>query len=250
MNLRKSVPLWLLLAVVLVAIAVTTTVLVLPGLLSPKPDIALSSPGTTVLAGGGPSFVPVNVISINKFTGIVSAKILQTPTGMTANFCYPNGIGNCSMNPDAIPLGTNQTVSVVVSSVQPGNFTLTMGFTSGPLKRSIGIPIIVQGLNSTYSPSPLVVPRGSKGTVIATLQSQNGLSGTITEEDFVFPPGINLTITPKSAQLPAYGQAQVNFTVSIASGAPFPGTANLYFSWILQGSASGAKLTYFVYTIT
>lgn len=236
--LRRSVPVWLFIIGILATASVTTAVFVLPSLVQAKPDISLMSfpSSPTVLAGGqgqvaGSSFI-INVRSANNFTGVVSANIAQPPVGITARFD-----GNQAVNLDAILLGHSQNVTVDFAATLVGNFTLTLDFTSGALFRSIGVPIISQGLGVTDNPSPLTVARGSSASTVATLHSQNGLTGNITIDTIRMPPpGIAMmTFSPKTVILPRGGTAQMTLTIQAFSSAS-TGSATQYFDWEVFGS--------------
>ncbi len=79
--MKKPVPLWVLLVMLIVVASVIAGFVFVPNLLAPKPDFQLkaSTKSETLLAHKDGSF-DVEVTSLNNFTGILSASV-NHPSG-------------------------------------------------------------------------------------------------------------------------------------------------------------------------
>jgi len=250
-TLLRKLPLWFLIVSILTTASITSVVFVLPNFLHAKPDIALTSfpSSPTTLAAepgrGGVASFTLNVRTVNNFTGIVSARIVGPPLGMSAYFD-----GSQALNPDAIPMGHSENVTVDLTASVSGNFTLTIDFTSGTLIRSISVPIISQGLGVDFNPSPLTISKGSSANTVVTLQSQNGLSGNVTIDTIPNPPpGVSpMAFSPKVVMLPRGGTVQMTLTIQTFSSAS-SGSATQYFASEIYGSVIAYRSDSFNYVV-
>src|SRR5713226_1224998 len=168
--MKKHIPLWVLLIVLIVAASVIAGFVFVPNLLAPKPDLQLnaSTKSETLLAREDGSF-DVEVTSLNNFTGILSASVN-----------HPSGLSTFLYAPDAIPLYHTVTIHVQVLPLIVGNYSVTVAVVSGKISHSVSIPYVVEGLLVTSAPRPLNIAYGSRGNETLTITGQNGFSGNLT----------------------------------------------------------------------
>jgi hypothetical protein len=168
--MKKPVPLWVVLIVLIVVASVVAGFVFVPNLLRPKPDFELnaSPKSETLLAHEDGSF-DVGVTSLNNFTGILSASVN-----------HPSGLSTFLSVPDAIALYHTVTIHVQVLPLMVGNYTVTVAIVSGKISHSVSIPYVVEGLLVGSGPNPLNIPYGSRGNETLTITSQNGFSGNLT----------------------------------------------------------------------
>jgi len=141
--MKKPVPLWIVLIVLIVVASSVPGFVFVPNLLRPKPDFELnaSTKSETLLAHEDGSF-DVEVTSLNNFTGILSASINQ-----------PSGLSTFLSVPDAIPLYYTVTIHVQVLQLTVGNYSVTVVVVSGKISHSASVPYVVEGLVVGSSPN-------------------------------------------------------------------------------------------------
>jgi len=168
--MKKPIPLWVLLIVLIAAASLIAGFVFVPNLLAPKPDFQLnaSTKSETLLAREDGSF-DVEVTSLNNFTGILSASVN-----------HPSGLSTSLYVPDAIPLYHTVTIHVQVLPLIVGNYSVTVTVVSGKISHSVSVPYVVEGLLVGSGPNPLNIPYGSRGNETLTITGQNGFSGNLT----------------------------------------------------------------------
>src|SRR5712691_10650965 len=168
--MKKPIPLWVLLIVLIAAASLIAGFVFVPNLLAPKPDFQLnaSTKSETLLAHEDGSF-DVEVTSLNNFTGILSA-----------NVNHPSGLSTSLYVPDAIPLYHTVTIHVQVLPLIVGNYSVTVTVVSGKISHSVSVPYVVEGLLVGSGPNPLNIPYGSRGNETLSITGQNGFSGNLT----------------------------------------------------------------------
>jgi hypothetical protein len=161
-----------LLVAIILAASITAGLTVLPGILSPKPDFAVSftdNPLMVFAQNQDGNTTNLVVASLRNFTGIVSLQ-------RTA----PNGLGV------SWPLGTPQillgktgitVLSVVGRTV--GNYTVVVTGSSGATTHSANLIVRVTNLTMTPSPASLMIARGSSAMSTLSLTSVNGFDGDL-----------------------------------------------------------------------
>jgi len=187
----------------LLGILVTAVILVGfyegPGIFG-LPDFQLHpSPVSLPMLLTSGSDIMVTVTSMNAFSGIVT--VTATGPNLRTSVYGPN-----SPNPVAL-LGTSYTLTVHVSSTALGNHTLTITGTSNILTHSVKVPIIVEDISFTPSPSPIVAARGSSVNSTVTVAGLNGLYGNLTltvhQNSFLDPTVFgNASFIPNKVVLP------------------------------------------------
>ena len=168
--MKKPIPLWVLLIVLIAAASLIAGFVFVPNLLAPKPDFQLnaSTKSETLLAREDGSF-DVEVTSLNNFTGILSASVN-----------HPSGLSTSLYVPDAIPLYHTVTIHVQVLPLIVGNYSVAVTVVSGKISHSVSVPYVVEGLLVGSGPNPLNIPYGSRGNETLTITGQNGFSGNLT----------------------------------------------------------------------
>src|SRR6266702_6414422 len=168
--MKKPIPLWVILIVLIAAASVIAGFVFVPNLLRPKPDFQLnaSTKSETLLAHEDGSF-DVEVTGLNNFTGILSASVN-----------HPSGLSTFLSVPDAIPLYHTVTIHVQVLPLIVGNYSVTVAVVSGKISHSVSISYVVEGLLVTSAPRPLNIAYGSRGNESLTITGQNGFSGNLT----------------------------------------------------------------------
>ncbi len=168
--MKKPIPLWVILIVLIAAASVIAGFVFVPNLLAPKPDFQLnaSTKSETLLAHEDGSF-DVEVTGLNNFTGILSASVN-----------HPSGLSTFLSVPDAIPLYHTVTIHVQVLPLIVGNYSVTVAVVSGKISHSVSISYVVEGLLVTSAPRPLNIAYGSRGNETLTITGQNGFSGNLT----------------------------------------------------------------------
>jgi len=179
---RKPVPLWVLLIGILATASTTAGVILLPSILSPKPDFTMSGlhpmyvqaiqafrPGEL-----GSNQTLITIQATRNFTGIVTVTTWSS-TGVGTVLWDPQTFGA----KDQILLGKAGSLILNVKTGEVGNFTVTVIASSGPISHTESFPVIVENLTMTSSPSSLTIMRGSSGTSEINLSGVNGLSGNM-----------------------------------------------------------------------
>jgi len=231
--LRRPVPVWLLLIVIIGVATLFSGLTILPGLFQSKGDFRLEAPDSIL-------FPPVNhtlsvrftVKSLQNLTGVVrfnleAAPSLNATTGSGVLLAFDPILNHVS---DADYFFT-------VSPKTLGNYTLILTGTSSGRSHSISFSVTVQGLAFEASPSQLVMTQRSSANMTVTLMSLNGYSGNLTLAIgspylwiTLISPTLNCSICNGPGPpypLPANGTVDVIVNVKWQSnGANTPGSVN------------------------
>jgi len=226
---RKPVPLWVLLIGILATASTTAGVILLPSILSPKPDFTMSGlhpmfvqaiqafrPGEL-----GSNQTLITIQATRNFTGIVTVTTWSS-TGVGTVLWDPQTFGA----KDQILLGKAGSLILNIKTREVGNFTVTVIASSGPISHTESFPVIVENLTMTSSPSSLTITRGSSGTAEINLSGVNGLSGKMSLGTTVYYCGCHLgfytvdslssaSVTPTSIILSPGGTGKIALTINL-----------------------------------
>jgi hypothetical protein len=211
------VALWALLIGILVTASVAAGVLLLPSVLSSKPDFVMSlSLHPMYLQASGSNQTMITIQPVKNFTGIVTLTTFSS-TGLTTRTqdSYTGGAK------DQILLGKGGDVRLVVDDKKVGNFTVTVTASSGAISHSASFPVIVENLTMTSTPSSLTIMKGSTGTTEIDLSSVNGLSdnvtlGTSVQKQYGYlDPYSNSSVTPTSILVSPHGTGKIVLKISV-----------------------------------
>jgi hypothetical protein len=202
-RLKKPVPVWLLLVLILVVASAIAGALVAVSILTRpdfrmKPDVS----SLTTLVSPAETSLKINVSSINGFAGIVTLST-KTP-GCISTVIYT---GNST---PVILLGTSGIATIFVYSTNTGNFTMSVTGTSGQISHTFSLSLIVQGIGFSANPDPLSMLH-SPGTSTITLTSQNGLSGDLNLSATL--GRFTAQVFPTTVYLPEGGNAKATVTL-------------------------------------
>lgn len=186
-TLRKPVPVWVFLIVILATASILTGVFLGPeiqNILGPRKDFRMQpqyastdQSSNNILVGNGPS-LNIAVSSINGFTGIVRTTVTQSPyVNATFNTQYPAAVLSYDPVTMSVPDGN---IRFAITGTNIGNYTITVTGTSGGITHFMTMSGSVQSLAFSASPDPLVVPQHSSANMTVTITSVNKLSGNLT----------------------------------------------------------------------
>ncbi len=154
------------------------------------PSFTLTPSTTATSVGLGSSATDtISVTDVGGFTGAVTLALTGLPSGVTATF---------GTNPTT---GSSVVTFAASSSATAETSTVTVTGTSGSLTASTTISLTVTAAPSfTLKPSPtsLIVPQGSSGTVTICVTDLGGFNGTVTLAVSGLPSGVAATIAPTS----------------------------------------------------
>ena len=215
----RPVPLWVLLVAVILTASVTAGLTVLPGILSPKPDFAVSLASNPLIVFTQNQFgnsTDLIVNSLRNFTGIVSLQ-WTTPNGLMVGL---------SLGTIQILLGKTGTSVLSIVGRTVGNYTVVVTASSGTIAHSTNLAVRVTNLTMTPKPSSLTIERGSSGTSTISLASVNGFdsdlyasSGAYSMDgsgDWNVPDNtITTNVTPYISSVPLDGTAQALLNVAV-----------------------------------
>jgi len=215
MNWKRPAPLWILLIAMLATASATAGVILLPSILSPKPDFIMSGLHPMYVQANGANQTLITIQATRNFTGIV-----------TVTTDSPPGVGTLLLDPqtwtakDQVLLGKAGTLSLNVKDGEVGNFTVTVTASSGAISHTASFPVIVQNLTMTSSQSSLMIMRGSSGTTEIDLSSVNGLSGNLSLGTTVYsgyPPDYasSASVSPTNMILSSGGAGKITLTISV-----------------------------------
>jgi hypothetical protein len=148
---------------------------ILPGILSPKPDFAVSftnNPLTVFAQNQDGNTTNLVVASVRNFTGIVSLQ-RTAPNGLSVS--WPLGTPQTPQ----ILLGKTGTIVLSVVGRTVGNYTLVITAFSGTTAHSTMLAVRVTNLTMTPNPSSITIGRGSSGTSEIGLTSVNGFDSDL-----------------------------------------------------------------------
>jgi len=161
----------LLVAIILIA-SITAGLTLLPSILSPKPDFAVSlmnNPLTVFAQNQYGNSTNLKVDSVRNFTGIVSLQ-WTTPDGLSVGL---------SLGTTQILLGETGTSVLSIFGRTVGNYTVVVTASSGTITHSANLAVRVTNLTMTPNPSSLTIARGSAGACTISLTSINGFDGDL-----------------------------------------------------------------------
>ena len=230
-KLKKSIPLWSILLVLLFgfasgfyasyAVSQATNASA-----SKAPDFTVqASPSSQNIAQGSLTSFTIQLSSLNSFAGSVNLNVTLTPM---------DGNVTLALNPSSVSLltgsGTSTLTVSTLSTASIGTFTVALGATSGKIVHSVILFVQVGRVPSpdftiVSSPTSMVINLGSSGSFNLNLASLNGFSGTINLSATITPGGGNsptLALNPNRLTLVAGGTGSAVLTVT-TNGATFVG---------------------------
>ncbi len=196
-----------------------------------------ASPTTVNVPGGSSGTSSITVLSVAGFTGTINFSISVTPTGLTA-----------SISPASISLspGGSGSSTLTINSSKVGTYTVIVTGTSGSSTHSVTITVNVQDFTLAVNPSSLSLAAGTSGTVIISIASMAGFTGTVSLSAVCTPSGPRLSLSSSSVSLSSGGSGTSTLTVRTLHKTP-PGT---YTITITATSGSLAHTVTVVLTVT
>lgn len=222
MDLRRPVPLWALLLVILISGSVAAGLVYLPRFLGPGgPDLNLTLISNPMLVQASSSNTSVvKIESLRGFVGVVSLGVIS-PSGLTAKLEDQSGTGL-----NQVVLGAVGNTTVRAWGTGAADYSVRVIATGGSTSHNVDLVVRVQDLSITTNTTSLTVARGSSGTIGMSLKSLNGLSGNITLQGRVCHPDISycvadnyvgMHLTPNNLILQPGGSATAFLTVTVGS---------------------------------
>ena len=207
----------LLLAIILTA-SITAGLTLLPGILSPKPDFAVSlTSNPLIIFAQNPEGNSTNLVvdSVRNFTGIVSVQ-----------WTVPNGL-SISL-PSATPkilLGKTGVSVLGIVGQTVGNYTIVVTASSGTIAHSASLAVRVTNLTMTPNPSSLTISRGSSETSTISLTSVNGFDSDLYASSGAYSldsgywnvpdDTITTNVTPYISTVPPNGTVQAVLSIAV-----------------------------------
>jgi len=187
----------------------------------PGPDYSVSpNPSSLTIPQGASANSTVSITSLNNFAGSVTlSSSLSSPPGLqTSSF---------SVNPVMVPpSGTaksNFTISVPAGA-SPASYSITLtakNSTTFSHSTTVSVTVVIPDFKIALSSSSLAVAPGSSGSVMVTLTSLSGFSGTVSLTSTLSSPGPQITFSPTSVVLSSSGSASSTLGVSAASSGAY-----------------------------
>ena len=220
MNLKAHVPLWLFLTGLLVVASISAGVVILPRLLSPAPDFAISLNPSRITVRPQPSSSTYNdfhdentsgsvltVKSMHGFTGQVSLS-----TTNSSNIAVTLDLTKILLGTDAAMFGLdiNRTMRVTASNL--GNYTVTIVADSGTISHTVILTVTSQDVKIQASQASFSTAQGSTVSSTISFTSQNQFKGNLTLSK-------SLSILSPASPKPPYnnGEWYVNGTLNASS---------------------------------
>lgn len=183
---------------------------------SSTPDYSLSAtPSSQTVTQGGSTSYAETVSALGGFTGDVTLNVSGLPAGASASF-----------NPDPVPGGSGtSTMNVTTSSSTPaGTYQLTITGSSGSLTHSNTVTLVVTAVSTgdfslTASPSSQKVSRGSSASYTETVTPSGGFAGTV-NFSVVGCPANTSCVAPSPVAISSGSSASSKLTVSTTSSTP------------------------------
>jgi hypothetical protein len=223
MDWNRKVPVWAFLLGIVMATSITAGLLLVPTLLSPKPDFAVSLDTSSMILtpfGNGNSS-QITIRPIRNFTGIVSLKATTFPAGITASF-FDNPTNGFQ---DTVLLGNAATLGLLVVATMQGNYTVNLIASSGSISHTFLLRAAVQNLTMSATPNSQNIARASSSTVKLDLKSVNGFDGNLSLQDNIiinatkYPDPNSFANLPATVILPSGGTVEVVITIQVAQAA-------------------------------
>ena len=206
-------PLWAFLMGILATASVTAGLLIVPTLLSAKPDFSISLDTTSMnlIPSGNGNLTLVTIQPIRNFTGIISVEATTSGTGISAslNDVLTNGVK------DTVLLGKAATLQLRVLATMPGNYTTNVIASCGNISHKNPIRVSVQNLTMIATPKAQDIPRGSSGTAKIDLISVNRLGGNLSLQDSIIIKATGYPDQNSFAPIPASVILQPGETLEI-----------------------------------
>ena len=173
-----------------------------------------ASPTTVNIQAGSSGTSSITVLSVAGFTGMINFSVSVTPTGLTA-----------SISPASIRLspGGSGSSTLTINSTNVGTYTVIVTGTSGSSTHSVTITVNVQDFTLAVNPSSLSLAAGTSGTVIISIASMAGFTGTVSLSAVCTPSGPRLSLSSSSVSLSSGGSGTSTLTVRTLHKTP-PGT--------------------------
>src|SRR5438309_9731621 len=209
------------------------------------PDFTIqSNPNFLLIPAGNPAQSPIQLTSLDGFTGNVTLTF-NSLVIFGGNF-HSNPI-NITLSPRIVTLGPGSTGSPTLNlasalSATGQNFTIQISATGNNLTHYSFVSVSVIGPTISLSPHPdfLTIPQGGSATSTITATSINGFSGNVTLASTSYA-GVTSTTAPNSISLTAGGSANSTLTISVSSG-----TQSGYYTIVVSAYASGISRSVFV----
>ena len=187
----------------------------------PGPDYSVSTkPSSLTITQGASANSTVSITSLNNFAGSVT---------LTSSPSSPPGLqtSSFSVNPVMVPpSGTaksNFTISVLAGT-SPASYTVTViakNSTTFSHSTTVSVTVVIPDFKITLSSPSLTVPPGTSGSVMVTLTSLSGFSGTVSLTTTLSSPGPQVTFSPTSVVLSSSGSTSSTLSVSAASSGAY-----------------------------
>src|SRR2546426_955817 len=159
---------------------------------------------------------PINLASLNNFAGTVTLAPTSSPSGLTF-----------SLSPLSIPIPSKGSGSATLSVTgsAPGNYTVTVGATSGPTSHALVVKVRVLGdftLSSTKTAMTLS-PGSVDSSIIITLIGSGKYSGTVNLSAAVTPvtpsgPTASLALTSLMLKATTSSDGTNSTTLTVNAG--------------------------------
>ena len=172
---------------------------------APSFSLTASPSSQTVVQGGSTSFTPT-VTALNGFSAAVAFTLSGLPTGATGTF-----------NPTSVTGSGSSTLTVATAATTPtGSYTLTITGTSGSLKQTAAVTLVVNSAPSfslAASPSSQTVVQAAGTSFTPTVTALNGFSAAVTFTVSGLPTGATGTFSPASVS----GSGSTTLTIATAT---------------------------------
>jgi hypothetical protein len=202
---------------IIVTASATAGVVLLPSVLSPKPDFIMSGLHPMYLQASGNNKTLITIQPSKNFTGIVTLTT-SSSDGVTTQFTD----SQTGLPKNQILLGKTENISLNIIDRKVGNFTVTVIASSGVISHSYSFPVIVENLTMTSNPSFLTIARDFYDNAEIDLSSVNGLTGNVSLRSWVYSgnthfldPYSSASVTPKSIVLTPGKTTKIALTVNV-----------------------------------
>ena len=181
--------------------------------------LAATVPNFTITAN--PTTIgPINTRTVG--TSIITVASTNGFSGTVTLSASPSSGLNASILPTSIP-GSSGTATLSVNSTVAGSYSVTVTGAGSPGSHSatITVTVVSPDFKIALSSSSLTVAPGSSGTVMVTLTSLNGFSGTVSLASSLSSQGPQVTFSPTSVTLSSTGPTSSTLSVSAASSGAY-----------------------------
>jgi len=154
-----------------------------------QPGFSLSASSAAIsLNSGSSGSSTITVTPQSGFAGTVALAASGMPVGVTASFS------------PATTTSKSTLTFAVVSSAAAGTSTITVSGTSGTLKSTttINLVIVVPSFGLTVSTSSITATQGGNSSSTITVVPQNGFSGSVSLAATGLPAGVTASFSPTS----------------------------------------------------